>query len=166
MKITSRNKTFEWRLRLVEWRYAQAPCWGQPCWCWWWCCDVCCWEKTTACVVTFVTFVEPTGALIDVMPHSQFLDLLSCIPYWYLQWRIRLSFFNIARSLDCPVTTEFFSFYTTRQQKFLWQESSNYLSTLQLSCFLLLWIEYAKRKGSDCGQTPASTLHQVSYSNV
>ena len=24
MKITLHNKTFEWRLRLVEWRYAQA----------------------------------------------------------------------------------------------------------------------------------------------
>ena len=24
MKITLRNKTFEWRLRLIEWRYAQA----------------------------------------------------------------------------------------------------------------------------------------------
>ena len=34
-------------------------------WCWWWCCDVCCWEKTTACVVTFVTFVEPTGVFRD-----------------------------------------------------------------------------------------------------
>ena len=28
MKITSHNKTFEWRLRLVEWRYAQAALLG------------------------------------------------------------------------------------------------------------------------------------------
>ena len=28
MKITLRNKTFEWRLRLVEWRYAQAALLG------------------------------------------------------------------------------------------------------------------------------------------
>ena len=28
MKITSHNETFEWRLRLVEWRYAQAALLG------------------------------------------------------------------------------------------------------------------------------------------
>ena len=28
MKITSHNKTFEWRLRLVEWHYAQAALLG------------------------------------------------------------------------------------------------------------------------------------------
>ena len=28
MKITSHNKTFEWRLRLVEWRYTQAALLG------------------------------------------------------------------------------------------------------------------------------------------
>ena len=28
-------------------------------WCWWWYWDVCCWEKTTACVVTFARFGEP-----------------------------------------------------------------------------------------------------------
>ena len=28
MKITLHNKTFEWRLRLVEWRYAQIALLG------------------------------------------------------------------------------------------------------------------------------------------
>ena len=33
MKITSHNKTFEWRLRLVEWRYAQAALLGTARYC-------------------------------------------------------------------------------------------------------------------------------------
>ena len=48
--VTLWRLSFLWKKTL--WRLSLFDVCG---WCW--CCDVCCWEKTTACVVTFV---EPT----------------------------------------------------------------------------------------------------------
>ena len=48
-------------------------------WCWWWCRDVCCWEKTAACVETFVTFVEPTALYWGIRLRWRTVEIGECL---------------------------------------------------------------------------------------